>query len=176
MSLTPNPQENFTPFLPSTFNIPEEDDRLRTYLGETFTQIVDVVNDKKIGTMTQAAENFSGGAWVFKVNGVVRSEYQTICYIPSYPNAGVLTIGLSGTPQYPIANVNNQLVITQLYGTASKPPTSTGAGDGDYFSFKNQGDSRISFSMSDIQIIITSTTDLRKYSGFIVINYIRNGV
>jgi len=175
MTLTPNPQELFTPFLPSTYNIPEENDRLKTFLGETFSQFTDVINDKKIGTIAQAAENFSGGKWFYKVTGVTRNEYQAIAYIPSYPNAGVLTLGLTGTPQYPINSVNNQLVITNLYGTASKPPSQTGAGDADFFSFLNQGDSRISFTMSDIAITITTTTDLSKYSGFIVILYLRNG-
>ena len=141
-----------------------------------------MINDKKIGTIAQATENYSGGGWRYKVTGVNRSEFQTIAYIPSLPGPASLpvpnqiTIGLTGTPQYPITNVNNQLVITQLYGTASLPPTSVGAGDGDYFSYMPQGDSRISFSMSDLQIIITSTVDLSAYSGFIVINYLRNGV
>lgn len=173
---TPNPSEPFTPFLPSTFTVPEEEDRLTTWLGEKFSQFSDVINDKKLGTISQAVETYNGESWAYKINGINRAGYQTIAYIPSLPNTTTLTIGLTGTPQYPIAKVNNQLVITQLYGTASKPPSSTGAGDADYFAYMTKGDSRISFTMSDVSITITTTTDLSAYSGFIVVNYLRNGV
>ena len=176
MTITPNPQELFTPFLPSTYNIPEEEDRQKTWFGETFSQFSDVINDKKIGTIAQATENFSGGKWFYKVTGITRNEYQAICYIPSLPNTTTVTIGLTGTPQYPIANVNNQLVITQLYGTASRPPSQTGAGDADYFSFLNQGDARVSFTMSDMAIALVTTTDLSKYTGLIYVSYLRNGL
>jgi len=176
MTTPTNPIEPFTPFLPSTFNIPEEEDRYKTWLGEKFSQISDVVNDKKIGVISQASENFSGGKWFYLTTTVTRNEYQTICYIPSFPNAATVTIGLTGTPLYPIANVNPELIVTLVYGSASIPCTSVGANDGDYFSFMAQGDSRISFTMTDTQIIIVSTVDMSAYSGFIVINYLRNGV
>ena len=71
-----------------------------------------------------------------------------------------------------------EFVVTQVYGSASKPPTdpdNTTAGTGDYFSFYSQGDARISFTMSNKEIVITTTTDMTAYSGFIVITYIREG-
>lgn len=174
--MTPNPQELFTPFLPSTFNIPEEEDRFKTFMGEKLSQFSDVINDKKIGTISQAAENFSGGTFWYKTTAKVRNEYQTLAYIPSLPNATTLTLTLTSNPQYPIANFTPGTVVTSVIGSASKPNTSVGAGDGDFFSFLCQGDSRISFTMSDDRIIITTTTDLRAYSSFLVINYIRDGL
>lgn len=176
MTTPTNPIETFTPFLPSTFNVPEEEDRLKTFIGEKLSQFSDVINDKKIGTISQAAENFSGGSWFYKTTGVTRNEYQTIAYIPSLPNTGTITLTLTGTPLFPIVDVNPQFVITGLYGTASKPCSSVGKGDGIYFSFMPEGDSRISFTMSDISITITTTIDLTAYTGFIVINYLRDGV
>lgn len=173
---SPNPSEMFTPFLPSTFNLPEEEDRVKTWLSEKFSQVSDVVNDKRIGIVTQSAESFSGGKPFYRSTQVQRNEYQTLVYIPSLPNTTTLTISLTGFPLYPIANVNPELVVTNLYGTASKPPTSVGAGDGDYIGFMNEGNSKISFTMSDIAIVITTTTDLSGYVGLIFINYVRNGL
>lgn len=175
MSLTPNPSELFTPFLPSTFNLPEEEDRVHSYLGDKFSQFSDVINDKKIGTITQATENYNGESWQYRTTKFTRAGYQAIAYIPSY-NAVTITLGLTGTPLYPIPQVNNELVITELYGTASKPPSSTGVGDGDYFSFMNRGDARISFTMSDTSIVITTDGTLSAYSGFIFVSYLRNGL
>jgi hypothetical protein len=65
------------------------------------------------------------------------------------------------------------MVITKLFGTASKPPTTPGSGD--YFQYNNEGDARISFTFSDTQVVITTTTDLSAYSGFIVVEYLRAG-
>lgn len=171
-----NPSELFTPFLPTTYELPEENDRLRTFLGDSLNVLSDVVNDKKIGVITQASENFNGNKFYYITPRITRNGYQTLAYIPSYPNAGVLTLTIATNPQYPIQDVNPEFVITNLWGTASKPCSATGAGDGDYFKFNNQGDSRISFTMSDTTIVITTTVDLTLYNGFIIIEYLRNGL
>lgn len=169
-----NPAEPFTPFLPATFNIPEEQDRLSSFLVDTFSSITDVLNDKKIGMYVQTAENFNGNKYFYKTTGVTRNGYQTIAYIPSYPNTSSLVLTSSSNPQFPLTNVNNEFVVTHVWGSASKPPTT--AGTGDYFSFMAQGDSRISFTLSDTTLTITTTVDMSAYSGFIAIEYLRNGV
>lgn len=171
-----NPMEPFTPFLPSTFNVPEDPDKLKDFILDEFVTLSDVINDKKIGAYTQQAESFNGEIWIYKTPRITRNGYQTMVYIPSLPNTGTLVINASSNPAYPIANINNEFVVTMLYGTASKPPTSIGANDGDFFQFNNQGDSRISFTMTDTVITITTTTDLSAYIGLIVIHYLRNGV
>ena len=171
-----NPQEPFSPFLPTTYNIPEEDDRGKTFLQDQLAQHSDVINDKKIGTYLQAAEILNGEKWFYKVTQVTRNGYQVIAYIPSFPNSGVLVLTNSSTPQYPLVDINSQFVVTHVWGSASKPCSAVNAGDGDYFSFMAQGDSRISFTMTDTVITITTTTNLSLYSGFIVIEFLRNGV
>lgn len=170
------PSNLFTPFLPTTNSIPEEEESFRYFLEDNLAKYADVINDKKIGVYVDSKENFSGGKWWYKNTQINRNEYQTFVFIPSYPNAGVLTLNLTSLPTYPIIDVNPEFVITNLYGTASKPPSKTAAGDGNFFKFNNQGDTRISFTMSDLQIIITTTIDLTSYSGFIVVSYLRNGV
>ncbi len=175
MTIPINPIEPFTPFLPSTYDPPNEEDRLHLYLSENFSNMSDVINDKKIGAYTQNAENLNGEKWIYITTKKVRSGYQAIAYIPSLPNAGVITLTLNSNPAFPIGNINPQFVVTNVFGSASKPCTSVGAGDGDYFSFMAQGDTRISFTMSDIALVITTTIDLRGYSCFIVIEYVRDG-
>ncbi len=167
MTTPTNPIEPFTPFLPSTFNIPEEEDRLKTWLGEKFSQVSDVVNDKKIGAYTQDAESLNGEKWSYDTTKKIRNGYQAVARIKSFT---------SQTIPLPIQDVNPQFVISLVYGSASLPCTSVGANDGDYFSFMAMGDSRISFSMSDTQIIITTDGLRAAYSGFIVIEYIRDGI
>lgn len=171
-----NPQEPFTPFLPTTYNIPEEEDRGKAFLQDQFAQFADVVNDKKIGVYLQAAETLNGEKWFYNTTRITRNGYQAIAYISSFPNAGTLTLTLTTIPQYPIENINDQFVVTHVWGSASLPCSAVGAGDGDYFSFMSQGDSRVTFTMSDTQIVITTTVDLRAYSGFIVIEFLRNGL
>lgn len=171
------PKDPFTPFLPSTYNPPEEEDRHGVFLQDTFSGMADVINDKSIGTMVQGRENFNGEKWWYKDPKITRNGYQTFAYIPSYPNATTLTLTLDNADPnkaYPINGIDPEFVITLCYGTASKPATTPGAGD--YFTFMNRGDSRVSFTMSDTTIVITTTTDLTAYSGFIVIKYLRNGV
>jgi len=175
MTNLPNDGQLFTPFLPASYNLPEEDDRQKVYLVERFSNFADVINDKKIGPYTQAVSSYNGEKWAYLSTAKVRTGYQTIAYIPSYPNSTTLNLTLTSSPQYPIASVNPEFVITLSYGTASKPCTAIGAGDGDYFTFMNKGDTRISYTMSDTQIVLTTTTNLTAYSGFIVIHYLRNG-
>jgi hypothetical protein len=174
--MTSNPSELFSPFLPTTYNVPEEDERFRVFLVDQFSNFADVVNDKKIGVYLQAAESFNGESWFYKTTGITRNGYQAIAYIPSFPNTGTLILTRNTTPQYPIPNVNTQFVVTQVWGSASKLCSAVGAGDGDYFSFFSQGNVKISFTMSDTQIVITTTTNMSSYSGFIVVEYLRNGV
>lgn len=169
------PIEPFSPFLPTTYNIPEEKDRLDSFLNEELSRFSDVINDKKIGLYIQAAEALNGEKWVYNVNKV-RNGYQSMAYISSYPNNSTLTLTLTSNPAFPITNINPQFVISEVRGTASKPCSSTGAGDGDYFSFFGSGNAKISFTMSDTTIVITTTVDMRAYSGFIIIEYIRDGV
>jgi hypothetical protein len=179
MTTPSNPSDPFTPFLPSTYNIPEENDRIDIFLQDTFSLQSDIINDKSIGTMVQGNQNFNGEKWWYKDTKITRNGYQTFCYIPSYPNAGVLTFTLTDIDPnlvFPITGIDPEFVITLTYGTASKPPSAIGAGDGDYFTFMNKGDSRVSWTMSDTTIVVTTTVNLRAYSGFLVIKYLRNGV
>lgn len=178
-----NPVEQFSPFLPTTFNIPEEEDRFPSFIEENFANFSDLINSKKIGTVIDQVSVFNGELWGYVDPRVFRNGYTAMAYIPSYPNASTLTLTLPSTPasagsvqNYPIPNVNPEFVITDLYGTASKPPSVTGEGDGNFFKFNNQGDSRISFTMSDDEIVITTTDDYTAYSGFIFISYLRNGI
>jgi hypothetical protein len=168
-----NPTNAFSPFLSTTYNIPEEDDSIKNFLNDTFSRFADLINDKKIGTVVQADENFSGGKWFYKTTKIIRNEYQTIAYIPSWIPQ---TLTLTSTPQFPIQDINVEFVITQVYGSASLPPSATGVGDGDYFSFYGAGNPRIQFTMSDTKIVISTDGSTEAYSGFIVITYIRNGI
>jgi len=176
MTAPTNPSELFSPFLPSTYNIPEEDDRLDTFLVDNLSIFSDVINDKTIGTFVQSAQNFNGEKWYYANPRVTRNGYQVIVHFPSLPNATTVVLDSDSTPPYPILDVQPEFVITDLYGTASLPPTSTGAGDGDFIKYNNRGDPRIFFDMSDTQITITTTVDLSSYSGFIIIKYLRNGL
>lgn len=175
MTTPTNPIAPFSPFLPAVSVVPEEEDRRRTYLTDKFSSYADVINNKKIGAYTQAAENINGELWSYQSTKKVRNGYQSIAYIPILPNAGVLVLTRDTVPQFPIEDINEQFVISMLYGTASKPPTAVNAGDGDFFAYNNRGDPRITFDMSDTTITITTTVDLRAYSGFIIVHYIKNG-
>lgn len=167
MTTPPNPQELFSPFLPATVIVPEEEDRRRVFLTDKLSQYADVINDKKIGAYTQNAESQNGEKWIYDTTKKVRNGYQSIARVTSYTNGLVIPM--------PIGDINPQWVISLVYGSASKPCTAVGAGDGDYFSFMAQGDSRISFTMSDTTITITTDGVRASYSGFIVIHYIRDG-
>ncbi len=176
MTAPSNPSELFSPFLPTTYNVPEEADRVNVFIEDNFTQLSDVINDKTIGTFVQSAQQFSGEKWFYNDPKITRNGYQVIAWIQSFPNSGTLTLDSESDPPYPILDVQSEFVVTHVWGSASLPNSAVGAGDGDYFSFMAQGDSRISFTMSDTTIVITTTVDLSGYSGFIVIQYLRNGV
>ena len=162
-----NPSNLFTPFLPGTYNIPEEDDRQRVFLNDKLSALSDVVNDKKIGAYTQDTENLNGNKFVYDTTKITRNGYQSIARITSF---------VAQTIPMPIPNINPQFVISLAYGSASLPCSDVGAGDGDYFSFFGQGDARIQFVMTDVDITITTDGARAAYQGFIVIEYIRNGI
>jgi hypothetical protein len=165
----------FSPFLPTTSNVPEEEDRLGIFLIDRLAVHADVINDKKIGVYLQEAESQNGEKWWYADTKVTRNGAQVIAYIPSLPNTGVMTLTLTSNPAFPIQDIDPDFRATLVMGTASKPCSAKGAGDGVYFSFFSEGDSRISFTMSDIAITITTTTDLSAYSAFIIIHYLRRG-
>ncbi len=167
MTIPTNPIEPFTPFLPVTYDIPNEEDRLHNFLEEELANFADVINDKKIGAYTQNAESINGEKWAYDTTQKVRGGYQAISRIRSF---------VPQTIPMPIGDINPQWVISHVWGSASKPCTSVGAGNGDYFSFYGQGDSRISFTMSDTTITIVTDGMRAAYQGFIIIEYIRDGV
>lgn len=175
MTTPTNPISPFSPFLPAFVQIPEDEERLRTFLQEKLSIMADISNDKKIGAYTQTAESFNGEKWIYDTTKKVRNGYQTLARIPVYPNAGILILTRSTLPMYPLGDVNPQFVISLSYGVANRPCSAVGAGDGDYFTFMNRGDPRITWDMSDTTITITTTVDLTAYSGFLVIHYIRDG-
>ena len=163
-----NPSELFSPFLGTTLNVPEDQEQLLTFLNEEFARYADVINQKTIGVITPN-QNFSGEAWSYITPKKVRTGFQVIAYIPNMISQ---TLNLTGSPiPFPITEIDANFVVTQVWGSASKPPTTPGTGD--YFSFMSQGNSNITFTMSDTQIVITSS--LVGYSGFIVIHYLRDG-
>lgn len=162
-----SPSDLFTPFLPSTYNVPQEEDRLDVFLTDKLSVFADVINQKKIGQYVQDAENFNGENWFYDTTKKNRNGYQAIARITSF---------VSGAIPMPIPNVNPEFIITHVWGSASLPCSATGAGDGDYFSFMAAGDPRISFTMSDTTITITATAPMSAYNGFIVVEYLRAGV
>ncbi len=173
-----NPSNLFTPFIEATYNIPEEKDTARSYLNSKLSGISDVVNDKKIGLYIQDSENFNGEKWAYLTTKKIRNGYQVISYVPSFIDQVV---------RIPISNLNEQLIITHTWGSASLPTTSLGAGTGNYFSFMPMGDTRINYTLTDVAVVnpddepgfeITITTDGMRsnYVGFIVIEFLHDGI
>lgn len=158
--------EVFTPFLSPENNVPEEQDRLRTYLIDTFNRYAYTINPKKIGLYSTVealnGENWQYGSTTAQVKKT-RNGYQVVSFIPSL---------VSQVLPQPVANLDGNFIMTFCFGTASKLKTTIDTGD--YFSFMSQGDSRISFTISDTSIIITAN-GLSAYQGFIVQEYIKNG-
>ncbi len=175
MTVPSNPIAPFTPFLPTTYNIPEEDDRVNTFITEQFAQHSDVINDKKIGNYVEETPTLNGNKHWYSTTKITRNGYQSFVFIRSLPNTGVLIINANTDPAYPIDNVQPEFLMWHLWGTASKPTSALNAGDGDFFSFMNRGDPRITFDMTDLVITITTTVDLSAYYGFIVCEFIRAG-
>lgn len=161
-----NPSNLFSPFLEATFNIPEEEDRLRAYLNDKLSDITDVLNDKMIGSFTDGVENFSGGKWSYDTTKKVRNGYQAIFRVKSFIPQ-VINIPFQ---------INPQFIISEVYGSASKPCSVVGEGDGVYFSFMSQGDARIQFQMTDNTITITTNGTTDAYQGFIILEYIHDGI
>lgn len=167
MTIPTNPINLFTPFLPSTYNLPEEEDRFSEFIGKTFSEVSDVVNDKKIGSYTQNSESFNGEKWVYDTTKKVRNGYQAILRIPSF---------VTGTYPLPIRDINGQFIITHVWGSASLPCSTVNAGDGRYFSFFGSGNTDIQFVMSDTGITLTASSPMANYQGFIIIEYLKDGV
>ena len=124
--------EPFTPFLPTTVNFPEEQERLKTFLVDLFGQYADVINDKKIGLYLESAEVLNGNKFFYDTTRRTRNGYEFLARVVQYPNTGVLTL-------LPPPDINDQFRVTHVWGSASRPPTSLGAGNGDYFSFYSEG-------------------------------------
>ncbi len=167
MTIPTNPSNLFSPFLPSTYNVPEEEDRRLEWLGATLSEVSDVVNDKVIGMFVENAENFNGHKVFFDSTKKLRNGYRFLLRIKSYPNTGPLVIPL------PII-FTDQFSVIQVWGSASKPPTAT-PNSGEYFSFYSEGNSRITFIMTERQVTITTTADMTLFSGIIVVDYLKDG-
>src|SRR6187549_1760240 len=163
MTLPTNPREPFTPFLPTTYNIPEEDDRGKTFLQDQLAQHSDVINDKKVGVYVEETSLLNGNKHWYANTQITRNGYQSFVFIRSLPNAGVMVIDANSDPAFPIEDIQPEFLMWQVWGTASLPPSATLAGDGDFFSFMAQGDTRISFTMTDMVLTITTTVDLSSY-------------
>ncbi len=163
---TQNTNNDFSPFLPSTFNLPEEEDRRIEWLGATFSELSDVINDKKIGMYVQDFFVQNGNKYSYDTTEKVRSGYECLLRVTSFPNTGVLTLLLPEP-------FTDQFSITNVWGSASRPPTTPG--NGDYFSFYSVGNPKVTFVMNDLSVVITTTTDMTAYSGFIFIEFIKDG-
>lgn len=161
-----NPSELFSPFLPATYNIPEDEDKLREFLNERLSAISDVSNDKMIGSFTQNTQDFSGAKFIYDTTKKVRNGYQALIRVSSFISQ-VITIPFQVSPQF---------IISEVYGSASLPCSAIGAGDGVYFSFMSQGDARIQFQMTDMTITITTNGTTAAYQGFIIISFIHDGI
>lgn len=161
-----DPSNLFTPFLEATYNIPEEDDRMKVYLNDKLSSIADVLNDKMIGSFTQNTQDFSGAKFIYDTTKKVRNGYQALIRITSFIPQ-VITIPFEISPQF---------IISEVYGSASLPCTAIGASDGVYFSFMSQGDVRIQFQMTDTTITITTNGTTAAYQGFIIISFLHDGI
>ncbi len=162
-----NPNSRYSPFLPTTFDFPDEEEGVSYFVTDNFAAFADVINDKTIGSFTEKTEAFNGEKWSYDTTRKVRNGFNAIARITSF------------VPQVipnPIVDVGPQLIMTHVWGTASLPCTAVGAGDGDYFSFYSQGDLRIQFTVSDTIITITTNGTTASYQGFIVLQYLRDGI
>lgn len=166
-SPTSNPMEPFTPFLPTTFNIPLNDENKIVFFSNTLANFADVINDKKIGAYVQSTTTLNGNKFSYDTTRKIRNGYQFIARVTAYPSAGVLVLPVP-------AELNEQFVVFQVWGSASKPKTT--AGTGDYFSFFGEGNSKITFTFTDQAITVTTTGLGVGYSGFICVDFIADGV
>lgn len=162
-----NPINPFSPFLPTTYDFPKEEDVISYFVTDNLARFADVINAKTIGAFTENSENFNGEKWIYTTPKKIRNGYQAIARIASF---------ISQTISLPVIDVNSQWIISLVYGSASLPCSAVGAGDGRYFSFMPQGDARIQFVVTDTEIIITTNGTTAAYQGFIVVQYIRDGI
>ena len=160
---------DFSPFLPTTQNIPKDEKSFDYFLNDQFALIADAVNLKTIGIFS-TAEQQNGENWYYGSTTIqvqkTRNGLQTVLFIPSL---------VSGPIPNPVQNIDGNFIMTEVYGTASKLASAIGAGDGDYFTFVNEGNSHVSFTVSDTTITITTDGSLSAYQAFIVQKYIKSG-
>ena len=167
MTVPNNPSELFSPFLPATYTIPEDPDRLTTFLVDKLSLFAEVINDKNIGVWTDTVSSLNGNKFSYDTTSKVRTGYNYLARIDSYPSSGTIVL-----PVPP--NFNSQFALFQAWGSASLPATTPGTGN--FFSFMSQGDSRISFVFTDQSITITTTALGSGYSGFLCVSFISDGV
>lgn len=167
MATPPNPSELFSPFLPATYDTPNEEDRLDVFLVEKLSAFADVINDKQIGAYTEGISNINGNKFGYDTTSKVRTGYQYLIRIKSFPNAGSATFSLP--PEY-----TPQFALFIAWGSASK--SATAAGNGDYFSFFSEGNSKVTFTITDLIVTVTTTINMTAYSGFICIDFIPDGM
>ena len=161
--------ELYTPFLPTTQNIPEGEESQKFFFNDQFASMADAINTKTIGIYS-AAEQQNGEQWLYGNTKAmvqrVRNGLQTILFIPSLVSESIPN---------PVQNIDQNFIMTEVFATATLPATAKGAGDGNYFTFNCQGDSRVSFTVSDTTIAITTNGTLAGYQAFIVQKYIKSG-
>jgi hypothetical protein len=168
MTIPSSPIDPFSPFLPATYNVPEEQDRLRTFLVDKFSSHSDVINDKKIGMYLQSAETPNGNKIFYDDPRITRNGFQYLARVVAFPANGTIILPMP-------ADINPQWVLFQAWGSASKPPSALLAGDGDFITFVNAGNPKITFNLSDLFITITTVGLGNGYTGFIILDYIRDG-
>ena len=76
--------------------------------------MADVINDKKIGSYTQNVVNYSGNKFAYDTTSKVRSGFQYLARIKSYPAAGSITIS-------PPPNITQQFAIFNAWGVRLSP-------------------------------------------------------
>ena len=163
-----NTNELSTPFLPTGIQIPIEEDRLRTYLVDTISDISYTMNNKTIGTFA-VTEQYNGELWNYGTTTEqvqkTRNGFQILLYFPSLTNGA--------SQPNPIPNIDANTIMTMCYGTATLPFTTPGSAV--YFSFLGNGDSRIQLSVTDQTVTITTDGTLDAYQGYVILQYIKAG-
>ncbi len=157
----------FSPFLPTTQNIPQEEESFNYFLNDQFARLADVINDKTIGIFS-TSEQQNGEKWLYGSTTVqvkkIRNGLQTIIFIPS-----LITESIPN----PVQNIDDNFIMTFAYGTASRLKTSTVTGS--YFSFMGDGDSRVQLDITDTFVNIATNGTVSAYQAFIVMEYIKSG-
>lgn len=167
MTTPTNPQELFSPYLPAFVSVPEDEGRRRSFLTDQFSAIADVVNDKKIGAYTQSVSSQNGNKFSYDTTSKTRAGFQYLIRIVEYPDTGSLTLDVP-------PEMSKQFAVFNVWGSASKPPTTPGSGN--YFSFYSEGNSKITFTFTDANITVTTVGLGTGYSGFLCIDFIADGM